>query len=525
MFTAPLVLLGLLALPGLYFLLRVTPPPPRRIAFPPLALLRGLAAAERTPRRMPLWLLLLRLLAAGLVIVGLAGPSLHPPPALLGNGPVLLVIDNGWAAATDWPARRDAALLVVAAAAREGRGVAILATARNAANGTPQIAGVMTAAAAQQMLEALQPEPWPVDRAAAAAALANAPGVTRIYIADGITDGPGFAAFMRNLQPDRVLSDGVAAALLLPPQLAADGGLVAHLAAGPPSSTVLAETASGAVLARAAVGKSGDATINLPIAVSNMVARLVLEGPPSAGGTVLLDGQAHGVVAGLAGGGPSAETPYLGALFYLRRALPAGAVAVTGDLPALIADKPGVIILADVPLNAAQIQSAQDWVAAGGVLIRFAGPLTADAPDALTPDPLLAGDRRLSGALTWTTPQTFAPFAETSVFHGLAPDPGVTVLRQMLADPAQLDPGTVWASLHDGTPVVLGRAIGRGYLVAVLTSANTDWSGLPLSGLYPAMLARLTALSHGAPPKPEEVLPAVALLGAFGHHRRRAGAN
>jgi hypothetical protein len=524
MFAAPLVLLGLLALPGLYFLLRVTPPPPRRIAFPPLALLRGLEAAERTPRRMPLWLLLLRLLAAALVIVGLAGPSLHPQPALPGDGPVLLVIDNGWASATDWPARRDAALRVIAAAARAGRGVAILATARNAANAAPQIAGVMTAAAAQQIITALQPEPWPVDRAGATTALAVAPAGTRIYIADGITDGPGFKTFLGELQPDRVISDGVTAALLLPPHLAADGGMVAHLAARPPGSYVLAETAAGAVLARAAVEKSGDTLIDLPPAVSNMVARLVLEGPPSAGGTVLLDGQAHGVVAGLAGGGPSAETPYLGALFYLRRALPAGAVAMTGDLPTLIAGKPGVIILADVPLNAGQIATAQDWVAAGGVLVRFAGPLTADAPDALTPDPLLAGDRRLSGALTWTTPQTIAPFAESSVFQGLNPDPKAVVSRQMLADPAQLDPATVWASLHDGTPLVLGRGIGRGYLVTVLTSANAEWSGLPLSGLFPAMLARLTALSHGAPPKPEEVLPAAALLSAFGDVTPAAGA-
>ena len=98
-FTAPWVLVGLAALPGLYFLLRLTPPSPRRIAFPPLLLLRGLAPAERAAQRMPLWLLLLRLAAAVLVILGLAGPALHPPPALPGRGPVLLVIDNGWAAA------------------------------------------------------------------------------------------------------------------------------------------------------------------------------------------------------------------------------------------------------------------------------------------------------------------------------------------------------------------------------------------------------------------------------------------
>jgi hypothetical protein len=54
-FLAPAVLIGLVALPALYFLMRLTPPAPRKIAFPPLALLRGLPAEERTPENMPLW--------------------------------------------------------------------------------------------------------------------------------------------------------------------------------------------------------------------------------------------------------------------------------------------------------------------------------------------------------------------------------------------------------------------------------------------------------------------------------------
>jgi hypothetical protein len=73
----------------------------------------------------------------------------------------------------------------------------------------------MDAAAARQVIAALQPVPWPVDRAGATAALLQAPaGAKRIYLADGITDGAGFDGFMRALKPARILSDGVAAPLL-----------------------------------------------------------------------------------------------------------------------------------------------------------------------------------------------------------------------------------------------------------------------------------------------------------------------
>ena len=377
-FAAPMVLLGLAALPGLYFLLRLTPPSPRRIAFPPLALLRGLPPAERSARRMPLWLLLLRLAAAGLVILGLAGPALHPPPALPGSGPVLLVIDNGWAAAADWPRMMDAARQVIAAAQQADRGVAVLATARNSASAAPQIQGVMTAAQAAQIVDALQPWPWPVDRPAAAAALDNSGESTRIYLADGITDGVGFARFLKALRPTRVVVAGDGASLLLPPSFNAQGHLVAHALGAGANAAVLGETASGDVLVRAQLSKSGDAVLSLPLPLADRVAKLVLEGPATAGNVFLLDRGALGSLVGLAAGGlaaSGADTPFLGTLFFAGNALPASAKAVTGGLAGLIADRANVIILADVALSPAQLPMASDWIAAGGAMIRFAGPL------------------------------------------------------------------------------------------------------------------------------------------------------
>jgi hypothetical protein len=516
-FLAPAVLLGFLALPALYFLLRLTPPAARRQAFPPLALLRDLPVEERTPRRMPLWLLLLRLLAAGLVILGLAGPSLHPAPLLSGGGPVLLVIDNGWAAAADWAARRDAALRLADGAGRAGRGVAILATARAPSNAAPAILGVMDAAAARQVIAALQPVPWPVDRAGATAALLQAPaGAKRIYLADGITDGAGFDGFMRALKPARILSDGVAAPLLAVGGLTPDGKMVAHRLAGPRSADVLAETAAGAVLARAKFNTDGDAAVDLPLALAGKVSKLVLAGAPSAGGVLLLDGSSHGALVGLLAGGANADAAYVGALYFVRRALPAGSQVLTGTFADLVRDRVNVIVLADAPLDEAGLNAAQDFLADGGEIIRFAGPLTAGAPDALTPDALLAGDRRLGGALTWTAPQALAAFPADSPFAGLAADPKAKTSRQVLADPTRLDPATVWARLGDGTPLVLGAVVGRGTLVSVLTTANADWSGLALSGLFPQMLGRLVGLAHGAPVRPGAALTLVSALGAFG---------
>ena len=125
-FGAPLVLWALVGLPIIYWLLRVTPPAPKRITFPPLRLLLGLKSPEETPARTPLWLLLMRLLTAAVAIIALAEPIYDTTPATAGNGPLVLVVDNDWAAAQQWPARVEAMHSALTGAARRYGGAPLL---------------------------------------------------------------------------------------------------------------------------------------------------------------------------------------------------------------------------------------------------------------------------------------------------------------------------------------------------------------------------------------------------------------
>src|SRR5512142_2966858 len=105
-FGAPWILLALIVLPLIWFLLRVTPPLPRRVVFPPLRLLFGLRDEEQTPAHTPWWLMLLRVLAAGLLILALADPLLGRVTKIVGGGPMVVVVDNGWTAAKNWDQRQ-----------------------------------------------------------------------------------------------------------------------------------------------------------------------------------------------------------------------------------------------------------------------------------------------------------------------------------------------------------------------------------------------------------------------------------
>jgi hypothetical protein len=157
-FTQPLLLLGLLGLPLLWLLLRITPPQAREIRFPPLSLILDLMPAQKTAARTPWWLTALRLVMAALVIIALAGPLWRPPQQsiLAPNHPLLILMDDGWASAADWPLRLAAADAALKRAGREERPAALLATAPGLDAAPPRVIGPMPAGDLAARLAALR---------------------------------------------------------------------------------------------------------------------------------------------------------------------------------------------------------------------------------------------------------------------------------------------------------------------------------------------------------------------------------
>ena len=92
-FAAPAALAALAGLVALYWLLRVTPPRPRRQIFPPVRLLLGLEPKETTAFRTPWPLLLLRLALAALVILAMAGPIWRAIAGGEATGPLLIFVN------------------------------------------------------------------------------------------------------------------------------------------------------------------------------------------------------------------------------------------------------------------------------------------------------------------------------------------------------------------------------------------------------------------------------------------------
>lgn len=548
-FAAPWALLALGALPVLWWLLRVTPPAPKRSTFPPLRILRELMPREETPAHTPWWLLLLRLLIAALVVFGLAQPIVNPQPATVSGGPLVLVIDDGWAAAPGWDARRAAALEQIAIADRADRAVVLLTTAPVGNAGVaPGTGSLATPADARAAVAALQPKAWASDRPGLVKALTdlNLPaGADVVWITDGLEPEPdssdsafGLAERLQRFGPLTVITPGATeqARALIPPVTEGQG---LHFRAlrpegGPEENRWLRLSGQQAnLLARepirfAAGATTADLTVELPLEVRNRLVRAEIEQGASAGTVVLLDERWRRRPVGVVSG-DSAENqaPLLSDLYYLERALSPFNELRRGQIGNLVGEDLSVLILADVgQVVGPDRQALADWVDRGGVVIRFAGPRLAESGgDELMPVRLRQGGRQLGGAMSWSQPASLASFSDTSPFAGLAVPDDVTVSQQVLAEPDVDLPEKTWARLEDGTPLVTAAKRGQGWVVLVHTSANADWSTLAFSGLYIDMLRRLIDLGRGVVGSgPDAMLAPLSLLDGFGRMVQPGGA-
>lgn len=536
-FASPWILLALLSLPLLWYLLRVTPPSPRRQRFPAMRLLLGLRPSEETPARTPWWLLLLRLAIAALVILALAQPLLNPTQPLRGSGPLVLVLDDGWAAARGWERRLEAADGLLEQAQRSGRPVVLLTTAPEAAAppaGEGRALPQQSAAELRRSLQVLAPKPWPVDRAALVERLGDArfAGAAEVYwLSDGL-DAPGSRALaerLRRLGPVTLLRDPpeMLPRLLLPPE---SEGLdlllrVRRVAGGFPETLVLrADDEEGYEVATTELAFEPEAReavhrLTLPLELRNRIERLTIEAEQGAGAVLLLDERWRRRPVGLVTvGAADGAQPLLEEHYYLERALEPFTEIYRDSLDGLLRRNTAVLVLADTLLaGAEQEERLRSWVEGGGLLLRFAGPRLLEAPaDGLLPVRLRAGGRTLGGAMAWDRPAGLAPFPDQGPFAGLALPDDVEVRRQVLAEPSLDLADRTWARLEDGTPLVTAERLGEGWSVLVHTTANVEWSDLALSGLFVEMLQRLVALSQGVTGSGQEPLPPLRLLDGFG---------
>ena len=551
-FGAPAVLLGLLALPIIWWLLRLTPPRPRTELFPPLRILARVLKKEETPSKSPWWLTLLRLLIAALVVIALARPVLNPDNTQISDaGPLVILMDNGWSTAPDWADRVAVAERLIANAEEANRPVSILFTAERQHNAVPNAAST-----ARERLQAAEPRPLKSDHQTALVSLLTAYETTNIgtlaILSSGLSGsgseevwqallakGPAelllFERDERNIVSLTAANNDAQGFVLEATRLDMSGSERFPVTASDSKGRPIAD---GDLVFESGSDK-GQATLTAPFELRNDFASISVDGVATAATRYLLDDSFRRRRVALLSAEPlDLSQPLLSPLYYLTRALEPFADLILPEQPELsdalsevLEQRPAVLVMADIgtlPSDAADM--LDDWIDNGGLLLRFAGPRLAggNTDDPFVPVELRRGERALGGALSWSEPQPLGEFSPAGPFAGMPRPDDITVSRQVLAEPSTDLAAHTWASLADGTPLVTGREFGRGRIVLFHVTADATWSTLPISGHFVEMLRRSILLSKAAGSDTDEngeaTLPPYRLLDANGALNAPSGA-
>ncbi len=527
-FAAPLVLAAFVVLPALYYLLRVMPPPAQRLFFPPAELFLRADSEHKTPVHTPWWILLLRLLLLASVILAMAGPVWQKVNAS-GTGPLLVVMDDSWAAAARWELRLEAARHGIHEAEQAGRIVAL-----SLASDAQREVVFGDAASALARLDAAKPQALSFDRAPQLEAIEKTKSAREdiLWVSDGLEAGKGrdFASQLAGLGALQVFLDDKPTYGITD----FDGTFVSILSSRPTTArqSLRVLDAKSRVLAAYPVDFSSSQsqmiTVDLPLELRNEIARLELAGVASAGAVYLTDDSKRRVRVGVFADVSSdvSQQNLLNPAYYLKRALSPYAELIESkvDAPQPVVDllkrNPGAVVLADAAGFAPDVLDAlTEFVEKGGLLVRFAGPHLAKQDDMLLPAKLRSGGRSLGGALSWDQPKALAPFEEGSLFAGLEVPKDVSVSAQVLAEPDEALNAKVWARLSDGTPLVTADKRGKGSIVLFHVTADAAWSNLALSGLFVEMMQRVITLGPrlaGAESASSKLAPPLFSLSGFG---------
>jgi hypothetical protein len=524
-FASPWLLAALLALPILWLILRAVPPAPIRRRFPGVALLLGLQDGESVSDRTPWWLLLLRMIAVAALIIGFAGPVLNPEAEQAeGDGPLLILVDGTWAGATRWAQQEQAIDAQLARAARNDRTVGMMTLTR------PEPPVFQSADAWRSRLAGLSPAPWqpsPADIAKSIEIMNSLGGFDTLWFSDTLTyEGQETVLQAAQTQGSVEVYQAAANVMAIAPATYADNtiSLTASRAIGGQTRDIVIQAEGRDPAGNARILATANATfddgttqaqaeLSLPSELRARITSFGIAGQRSAGAITLVDDALRRrEVALVDGDSDQEELQLLSPLHYIEQALVPTADLIDGAIVDVLPANPDVIVLADIAtLTGAEAEPLLEWIEAGGMLVRFAGPRIAASDvsrtdeDPLMPVRLRVGGRSVGGAMSWGEPKTLSPFRDTSPFFGLDIPDDVVVSAQVMAQPDPTLADRVIASLNDGTPLVTRKAVGQGQIVLFHVTATAEWSTLPLSGLFVEMLERLAVSSTTASPSADDL--------------------
>jgi len=514
-FYHPLYLISLLLLPLIYFLIKLTPPQPHVILFPPISILKKLVPAEKTPKNSPLLLFIVRLFLVGAIITALAGPYYQiSDKVIINNQPLLIVVDDSWSSAQDWDQRKNFIQNLIHEAELQSVPTYIYAASDN------NISQFIDYATTHNRIKILNPKPYVPNYSEAINIIReftkSHENCHIVWLAPALAH-PDAGEFITSLESDKKKSPNLSIyanhndiKILRNPinqKEAIHIDIENYNQSLNSPIEIIASDFYGNTLFQQHFDQKFQTKdkilIKAPLELRNKVSHLRINNQHTAGSVALLDDRSRRARIGIfAQSKDNSTQPLLSAYYFLSKALnPFADIVIPNSgsitpIDDLLSQNITTLILSDVGLLTEPDEHAvAKFLTDGGSLIRFSGPNLAAKADDLLPVKLRPASRNLGGAISWEKPKKIAQFEHSSPFYEFSIPDDILISRQLLAEPTNDLNDKTWVRLEDGTPLVTAERRGKGILVFFHISAETSWSNLPISGLFIDMLNKLSLYS------------------------------
>jgi len=514
-FYHPLYLISLLLLPLIYFLIKLTPPQPHVILFPPISILKKLVPAEKTPKNSPLLLLIVRLFLVGAIITALAGPYYQiSDKVIINNQPLLIVVDDSWSSAQDWDQRKNFIQNLIHEAELQSVPTYIYAASDN------NISQFIDYATTRNRIKILNPKPYVPNYSEAINIIReftkSHENCHIVWLAPALAH-PDAGEFITSLESDKKKTPNISIyanhndiKILRNPinqKEAIHIDIENYNQSLNSPIEIIASDFYGNTLFQQHFDQKFQTKdkilIKAPLELRNKVSHLRINNQHTAGSVALLDDRSRRARIGIfAQSKDNSTQPLLSAYYFLSKALnPFADIVIPNSgsitpIDDLLSQNITTLILSDVGLLTEPDEHAvAKFLTDGGSLIRFSGPNLAAKADDLLPVKLRPASRNLGGAISWEKPKKIAQFEHSSPFYEFSIPDDILISRQLLAEPTNDLNDKTWVRLEDGTPLVTADRRGKGLLVFFHISAETSWSNLPISGLFIDMLNKLSLYS------------------------------
>jgi hypothetical protein len=528
-FQNPLVLLGWPpALLLLWFALRSMPLRPKDVEFGPMFVLEQLETLEAEPNQMKILEKMLWMGALTGAFIAAADPTQNQQASFAQDGPILIAADTGWASAANWNTHRETIRELIRHAYNDNREISFLSMAVGENGEAVQVTDPMNAALALSYLDNLSPVPWPSDREAAIAALDAVEGSygATYWMSNGLRDDftLDFSASLNSVAPLTVYDENDTPHLFMTPVYRngeyditirrADAGAAEELSV---SAYDEGRNVLGSEIVRFEEGARTASITFVPAdhgSAADRIFSFSIDHEASAGAVVLVDEDYKPRSVGIASRNNRIETE---SLFseerFLYAALQPHTDLYLGSIEELIdSGNISVLMIPDsMPINSIAQGKIEEWMNAGGTVVRFAGPnLVSEAhtDNPLLPVNLRQGARALADSIVADGDGLrVQDFDDGSPFSGIEPDHTVSISQQVVVQPT---PGAVdraWARFSDGTPLVTAAERGNGQIILFHTTANTLWSELSLSNNFVEMLVATVGQSNSVEDTSDYELP------------------